>query len=120
MPCRPLNNEGRRRGTPQRGSERNNPLEQTKQKFDLGRVVITPAATAALDVSRHTLADLLERHQTGDWGDVSHHENTVNERGLIEQFNLQSAYDIAEVGRLVVVTNGQRTLTMVHLDRPSS
>ena len=94
-------------------------MEQTKQKFDLGRVVITPAATAALDASGNALADLLERHQTGDWGDVTQHESSVNERGLVEQFNLQSAYDIARLGRLVVVTNGPRTLTMVHLDRSS-
>jgi hypothetical protein len=92
-------------------------LEQTKQKFDVGRVVITPAATAALEASGHTLADLLARHRCGDWGDVSDRECTVNERGLIEQFNLQSAYEVQRSRRLVVITNGPRTLTMVHLDQ---
>jgi len=92
-------------------------LEQTKQKFDVGRVVITPAATEALESSGQALADFLARHRCGDWGDVSQHECTMNERGLIEQFNLQSAYAVRCDRRLVVITNGPRTLTLIHLDR---
>ena len=42
---------------------------------------------------------------------------TVNERGLRERFNLQSSYALPSGQRLVVVTNAERTLTMVHLDQ---
>jgi hypothetical protein len=91
-------------------------VDQRKPKFEIGQIVITPAASAALEASGYTLAQLLSRHQAGDWGDVSDHERTVNERGLAEQFNLQSAYAVLRGSRLVVVTNGARTLTMVHLD----
>lgn len=85
-------------------------------KFEVGEVVITPAATAALEAAGQQVADLLLRHQTGDWGDVSEQLRTVNQRGLQEQFNLQSVYPMASGQRLVVVTNRERTLTMVHLD----
>jgi len=93
------------------------PVENCAPKFDVGQVVITPTASAVLDASGQRLAELLARHQAGDWGDVSDHERSVNERGLIEQFNLQSSYALQPGRRLVVVTNGERTLTMVHLDR---
>ncbi len=78
--------------------------------------MITPAASAALEASGHALGDLLAQHQAGDWGDVSEHVRTVNERGLVEQFNLQSTYVVASGARLVVMTNRDRTLTMIHLD----
>ena len=93
------------------------PLEQQRPKFETGKVVITPAASAALASCGHTLDDVLARHKAGDWGDVPERIRAVNERGLVEQFNVQSAYGIQPDRQLVVVTNGERTLTMVHLDQ---
>jgi hypothetical protein len=86
------------------------------KKFKVGEVVITPPASAALDGSDQTLNELLARHQAADWGDVSQQMRTINARGLIEHFSLQSTYTLNSGQRLVVFTNGQRTLTMVHLD----
>jgi hypothetical protein len=91
-------------------------LEEHTAKFEVGEVLVTPAAMAALEASGQTLGELLARHQAGDWGDVADHVRTVNERALVEQFNLQSAYAVLHGQRLVVVTNRERTLTMVHLD----
>jgi hypothetical protein len=85
-------------------------------KFDTGEIVVTPAASAALENQGQTVDDLMARHQAGDWGDVSHQVRAVNERGLTEQFNLQSVYTVASGERVVVVTSGDRSLTMVHLD----
>jgi hypothetical protein len=85
-------------------------------KFEVGQVVITPAATAALEAAGYLLDSLLARHQSGDWGDISPHERHFNDRGLVEQFNLQSAYAVPCGSRLVVNTNRERTVTMVHLD----
>lgn len=91
-------------------------LQAENTKFEVGEIVITPAASAALEASGHALSDLLAKHQAGDWGDVSDQVRAVNERGLAEQFNLQSIYVVTKAHRLVVVTNRDRTLTMVHLD----
>jgi hypothetical protein len=38
-------------------------------KFPLGRVVVTPAAAQWLPAD--TIARALQRHQAGDWGDIS-------------------------------------------------
>lgn len=85
-------------------------------KFDVGAIVVTPAAAAVLSNNNTALDDLLIRHQCGDWGDVSEAVRGVNESGLSDSFNLQSKYTMADGRRLVVLTNRERTTTMVHLD----
>jgi hypothetical protein len=95
------------------------PLEAPRMKFEAGEIVITPAASAALEACGQCLDDLLLRHRGGDWGDVNEQARTVNERGLVERFNLQSSFALPNGQHLVVVTNGGRTLTMVHLDARS-
>ena len=85
-------------------------------KFDVGEVVVTPAASAALAAHGKRVDDLLARHQAGDWGDVTDQVREVNERALAERFNVQSIYAVANGQRLVVVTNRDRSRTMIHLD----
>jgi hypothetical protein len=91
-------------------------LDVRRAKFEVGEIVITPAASAALKAEGQSITDLLSRHRAGDWGDVSDQVRIVNDRGLVEQFNLQSTYQLENGSRLVVVTNRDRTLTMVHID----
>jgi hypothetical protein len=90
---------------------------EDQTKFEVGKVIVTRAASAALEGSGQTLAELLARHQAGDWGDVADHVRAFNERALVEKFNLQSVYNGGHGQRLVVATNRQRAVTMVHLDR---
>jgi len=90
-------------------------LEATKLKFEAGEIVITPAASSALDANGQTLDALLQRHCLGDWGDVPDQLRSVNEQGLAECFALQSVFTLADGNRLTLVTNRDRTLTMVHL-----
>ncbi len=85
-------------------------------KFALGEIVLTPAAAAALEVNGLLLDDLLARHQGGDWGNVSSQVRDVNDQGLTGRYQLHSAFELPDGGRLAVVTNRQRTATMVHLD----
>lgn len=85
-------------------------------RFDVGEIIVTPAASEALSANGQTLDGLLARHMACDWGDVSPQVRAVNERGLLEQFNLQSSYSMPDGRRLVVVTNHERTATMIHLD----
>ncbi len=42
----------------------------TAALFPLGRLVATPGALRLLAETGTTVADLLRRHQSGDWGDV--------------------------------------------------
>jgi hypothetical protein len=86
-------------------------------KFEVGEIVVTPAASEALEAYGQRVSDLLARHQAGDWGDVSDQARAVNERALAERFNLQSVYAVSNGQRLIVVTNRERSRTMIHLDR---
>jgi hypothetical protein len=86
------------------------------EKFGIGEIVVTPAASAALEANGTSLDVLLARHQSGDWGDVSEPVRTVNQRALSDCFNLQSTYTMVDGRRVVVVTNRDRSATMVHLD----
>lgn len=92
------------------------PLNAPELKFEIGEVLVTPTAASALEAHGRSVSDVLGRHQAGDWGDVSEQARLVNERGLVEGFNLQSTYQLENGQRLVVVTNADRTLTMIHLD----
>ena len=46
-------------------------MQQTERKplFELGQLVATPGALAALEKSGQTPMDFLHRHVTGDWGE---------------------------------------------------
>ena len=73
-------------------------LEASLMAKDLVRIHVP------LDVRRRGRSHLLQQVRA------------INERGLVEQFNLQSVYAVPSGQRLVVVTNRDRTLTMIHLD----
>lgn len=46
-------------------------MQQTQRKplFDLGQLVATPGALAALEKRGQSPMEFLSRHVTGDWGD---------------------------------------------------
>jgi hypothetical protein len=44
---------------------------ERKPLFDLGQLVATPGALAALEKSGQTPMDFLSRHVTGDWGELT-------------------------------------------------
>jgi hypothetical protein len=49
-----------------------NPMQQTERKplFDLGQLVATPGAPAALEKTGQNAMEFLSRHVTGDWGEI--------------------------------------------------
>ena len=60
--------------------------------FSLGRVVATPAALAFLEKHGVASVALLNRHQRGDWGDLTRHDRTANDAALVNGSRLLSAY----------------------------
>ena len=62
----------------------------TQAKFPLGRIVSTPNALES--VPNTEILAALERHVSGDWGDLDEHDREANEQALIEGFRLLSAY----------------------------
>ena len=85
-------------------------------KFNVGQVIVTPTATRALEAGGQSADDILLRHQSGDWGDVSDYERRVNEEALERSYNLLSIYRTPGGQRVTIVTKGDRSLTLVHVD----
>jgi len=55
-------------------------MQQTERKplFDLGQLVATPGALAALEKTGQNAMDLLSRHVRGDWGELPKGKRYVN------------------------------------------
>jgi hypothetical protein len=83
--------------------------------FSLGRIVATPGA---VDLIRSAGEDLwpalLERHRTGDGGDVPEDDARENEVAVRHGFRVLSSYRVAG-RRLWVITEADRSVTTLLL-----
>jgi len=77
-------------------------------KFSTGPVVATPGAQEAFEVP--FMARCLERHVTGDWGDLGASDKAANERALKVGARIMSRY--TEGGKtLYLITEADRSVT---------
>lgn len=53
-----------------------------KSQFSLGRVVATPGALSALEAAQESALGYLQRHKSGDWGEVCHEDQEENDFSL--------------------------------------
>ena len=86
--------------------------------FDLGQVVATPGAMALLESAGESLARLLERHASGDWGEVPPEDARENERSLKYGWRLMSSYLVggeADGERVWGITEADRSSTCLLL-----
>ena len=83
--------------------------------FPLGRVVATPGALSLLrGAGEDLLPALLERHQSGDWGDVPEEDARENEFSVRHNFRIISSYRVAGE-RVWVITERDRSATTLLL-----
>ncbi len=83
--------------------------------FPLGRLVATPGALALIKhAGEGLLPVLLERHRSGDWGDVPPEDARENEFSVRHGFRVLSSYRVAGE-RLWVITEADRSATMLLL-----
>ena len=88
--------------------------------FDLGRVVATPGALQALKDAAVDGKELLDRHHTGDFGDLSADDKTANNEALKDGSQILSAYKLPNGIRIWVITDaagddGRRACTTLLL-----
>ena len=81
--------------------------------FELGRLLITPAAQDALDPG--DVVDSIQRHAIGDWGDLDDEDRHENEASLREGFRLMSAYTDRQGVQFWIITEADRSSTTVLL-----
>jgi len=95
-------------------------VDIARPRFELGRVVATPAALNVLEDSGQRPVELLDRHVRGDWGDLSADDAEANERALRDGSRILSAYIIASGKKIWIITEavndeGKRASTTILL-----
>jgi hypothetical protein len=85
--------------------------------FPLGRLVATPGALALLRrAGEDILPAMLERHRSGDWGEVPEEDARENEFSVRHGFRVVSSYRVAGE-RLWVITEADRSATIILLPK---
>jgi hypothetical protein len=84
-------------------------------KFATGQLVCTPTVAELLAQSGVTVEQLLARHQSGDWGDISAVQREMNERAIQDHCSIESCHVFGHQ-RVAVITKADRSMTLIHLD----
>jgi len=90
-------------------------MQSTKALFLLGQIVATPGALEALTRAKQSPHDFLNRHGTGDWGELGNEDKTENEYSLQHGFRILSSYTTAAGEKLWVITEADRSVTTLLL-----
>jgi hypothetical protein len=72
--------------------------------FDLGQIVATPGALAALHNAGQTPAEFLRRHVAGDWGELDQEDSQLNNLALFNGSRILSAYTTKNGERIWIIT----------------
>jgi hypothetical protein len=86
--------------------------EQQKQPvFELGQVVATPGALAALQEANQPAIDFAMRHQSGDWGELDEFDKQQNNLALQQGTRILSAYTLSTSVKIWIITEADRSVT---------
>jgi len=83
--------------------------------FELGQIVATPGALAALKKAGQQPGEFLTRHDNREWGDVSDEDRKENDYSLEHGFRLLSAYRTHAGEKLWIITESDRSVTTLLL-----
>lgn len=84
--------------------------------LDLGRTVATPGALNLLEEANVSPSSLLERHASGDWGEIPKEDARENERSLKHGWRVLSSYPVGEDGAKVwIISEADRSSTCLLL-----
>ena len=82
-------------------------------KFEVGQLGITPGAQELIPMKEVEIA--LNRHATGDWGNICEDDRGQNEWALENEARLMSVYE-SEVGEAFwIITEADRSSTTILL-----
>jgi hypothetical protein len=76
--------------------------------FETGRIVATRGALNSLTVTGTNPLELVERHVSGDWGDVPPEDAKENEFSVKNGFRVMSSYRVGS-DRLWILTEADRS-----------
>ena len=81
--------------------------------FELGQIVATPGALAAIKKAGQRPGEFLTRHINRDWGDLDEEDRKENEYSLEHGFRLLSTYKTKAGDRLWIITEADRSVTIM-------
>lgn len=95
-------------------------IDLPKPLFSSRQNLATPTAIQALAEAQVAREDLLQRHFTGDWGDVDPDDGEENDRAIDTGARILSAYVLSTGVRIWVMTEaasaaGVRSVTTILL-----
>ena len=82
--------------------------------FSLGQIVATPGALELLERGAVNAADLLQRHQHGDWGNVPPEDAVENDNSVVSGYRILSSYPVG-TERIWIITEADRSSTTLLL-----
>ena len=81
--------------------------------FRLGRIVATPNARQSITQDDILLG--IQRHQAGDWGNLTDDNRTANDRALAQGGRIVSAYQATNGTKFWLITEVDRSTTTILL-----
>ncbi|KNZ68191.1 hypothetical protein Tfer_3273 [Thermincola ferriacetica] len=82
-------------------------------KFPPGKIFCTPGVLESVPLEEVHAA--LQRHMSGDWGDVCPEDASLNDNALVEGGRLLSAYHTKDGEKFWIITEPDRSATTVLL-----
>lgn len=82
--------------------------------FPLGHLVATPGALELLDRAAVNAAELVQRHQSGDWGNVPPEDAEENDLSVVNGCRILSSYTVGDE-RIWIITEADRSSTTLLL-----
>jgi hypothetical protein len=83
--------------------------------FELGQIVATPGALAALRKAAQQPGEFLTRHVNREWCDLSDEDRKENAYSLERGFRLLSSYRTNAGDKLWIITESDRSVTTLLL-----
>jgi hypothetical protein len=96
-------------------------MDSVKPKFELGQIVATQGALAALKDSNELALPFLLKHQSGNWGEVCEEDKKLNDEAIAhdgdpdQQQRVLSVYRTAKNEKIWVITEWDRSATTILL-----
>lgn len=91
------------------------PAPAFKPRFQPGHLVMTPRVNYLVQEGQLDPMKYLQRHVSGDWGDLSEQDRQANEKALLEGERLLSHYQITSTVTLMITTERDRSVTTLLL-----
>jgi hypothetical protein len=82
-----------------------------KPLFEMGHITGTPAALDAMEYAEVIPENLLRRHVSGNWGDVSEEDAKENDFSVKHGFRILSSYKLDTGVTIWIITEADRSAT---------